>query len=153
MLVAFKGACVGACTDGARLLGNNDDVITVAGEVRGGGSLALWGMWLVAAPIDLIIAGDVIVIAIVVVVIVLAVISHNVAAEGGFSMAIPPLLSTLSTSPSAAALFSPLNLRRSTLHRPTPTLCGAHLVYHHHCPPVCAPPHYLLLPPPTLVDC
>ena len=35
--VAFEGACVGVFSDGAVLLGNNNDIKSVAGEGSGGG--------------------------------------------------------------------------------------------------------------------
>ena len=48
--VAFEGACVGAFTDGAGLLGNGDNVESAAGEGGSCGSLALWGTRTLAAP-------------------------------------------------------------------------------------------------------
>ena len=106
-----------------------------------------------AAPVDLIVAGDGIVVAVVIIIVVI--ISRNLAAEGGVGIAIPPQsLSSPMLSP-AAALFPPLNMRRSMSYRPTPTLHGARPVYHHHCPPVRAPPTTFRcrLPPLLLVKC
>ncbi len=103
-------------------------------------------------PVELIVAGDAIVVAIVIVVLV---ISHDLVTEGGVSVAIPTLSLSSPTSSAVAALFPPLNLCRSTSSRPTLTLHGAHLVYHHHCPPVRASPTTFRcrLPPLLIVKC
>ncbi len=92
--VAFEDVCVGAFTDGVGLLSNGNNVKSAVGKGSGGGSLAPWGTRTMAAPVDLIVAGDVIVVAIVVVVIV---VSHNLAAKGGVSVAIPPQSLSLPT--------------------------------------------------------
>ncbi len=57
MSVAFEGVCTGAFADGADK--------SMAGEGGGGGSSVLWGTRTVVAPVDLIVAGDAIVVAIV----------------------------------------------------------------------------------------
>ena len=139
--VAFKGTCVGAFGDGAGPLGNNNNVESAAGKGDGGGSLAPWGTRTVAAPIDSIIA------------VVVVVVSRDLAAEGGVGMTAPPLSLSLPMLSAVAALFPPLNVRHSTSHRPTPTLCGAHPVYHHHCPPIRASPttFWCRLPPLLIV--
>ncbi len=77
VLVAFKGACIGAFAEGAGLLGNNDNIGSAAGGGGGGGSSSSWGTRLVAAPVNSIVAGDAIVIAIVIVIVV--VVSRDVA--------------------------------------------------------------------------
>ena len=94
--MAFEDVCVGAFTDGVGLLSNGNNVKSAAGKGKGGGggSLAPWGTRTMAAPVDLIIAGDVIVVAIIVVVIV---VSHNLAAKGGVGVAIPPQSLSLPT--------------------------------------------------------
>ena len=62
-----------------------------------------------AAPVDLIVAGNAIIIAIVVVVVL---ISCDVAAEGGVDRAVPPLsLSLLTAATAALYLIVPLNVR------------------------------------------
>ena len=71
--------CIGAYADGAGPLGNGGG---------GGGSLTLWGMRTMAAPVDSIVAGDAIIFAIIVVAVV---VSRNEAAEGGVGVAVPPL--------------------------------------------------------------
>ncbi len=88
MLVAFKDACVGVFADSAGE--------SMAGKGGGGGSLAPWGTRTMAAPIDLIVVGNAMVVAIVVIVVVV-VVSCNVAAEGGVGRAVPPLSPSLST--------------------------------------------------------
>ena len=93
MLVAFEGTCIGAFVDGA---GGS-----TAGESGGGGSLAPWDTRTMAAPVDSIVAGNVMVIAIVIAVVI---VSHDVGAEGGVGGAVPPLLSCLLTL-LAAALY------------------------------------------------
>ncbi len=98
--MAFKGACVGAFADGAGE--------SVLGKGGGGGSLAPWGTRIVAPPVNLIVTGNVIVIAIVAVMVV----SPDVAAEGGVGGAVPPLSLSLSTLLAATLyLIPPLNLR------------------------------------------
>ena len=80
--------CIGAYADGAGPLGNGDNVESTAGEGGGCGSLTLWGMRTMAAPVDSIVAGDAIIFAIIVVAVV---VSRNEAVEGGVGVAVPPL--------------------------------------------------------------
>jgi hypothetical protein len=149
-LVAFKGACIGAFADGAGPLGNDDNVESAVGKGGSGGSSAPWGTRTVAAPVNLIVAGNAIDVAIIVVVVVA--VSRDLAAQSGVGAAVPPLSLSLPTSSAVAALFPLLNVRHSTLHHPTPTLRGARPIS----PSLSSRPrlpHYLPLPLPTLVDC
>jgi hypothetical protein len=143
--VAFEGTCVGAFPDGAGPLGNNDNVKSMAGKGSGGDSLAPWGTETVAAPVDSIIA----------IVVIVLVVSRDLAAKGGVGVVVPPLVLTLPMSSAVAALFLPLNVCRSTSHRPALTLHGNRPVYHHHCPPVRAFPTTFCcrLPPLLIVNC
>ena len=95
-LVAFKGMCVGEFAQGAGKY--------AASEGGNGGSLAPWGTRTMAAPVNLIVTGNVIVVAIV---------SQDVAAKGGVDGAVPLLLLSSSTLLAAALyLIPPLNVRR-----------------------------------------
>ena len=71
-LVAFEGTCVGAFADGARPLGNNNNIESTAGEGGNGGSLAPWSTRTVASPSDSFVTGDAIPVAIVVVVVIVS---------------------------------------------------------------------------------
>ncbi len=105
--VAFKVACVGTFADGAGE--------SVAGEGGGGGS-APWDKRIEAAPVDLIVAGNVIVVAIAVVVVV---VSRNVGAEGRVGRATPPPVVAFvnvgggGAGPDPAAERAPLNVALS----------------------------------------
>ncbi len=60
----FKGKCISVFADGAGLFGNNNNVKSAAGMGGGGGGggLAPWGTRTTAAPVDLIITGEAIVV-------------------------------------------------------------------------------------------